>query len=180
MNRIKQVMRKPLSETDIKTILGSDTKILTYPQLAKYNTLEELLPRPYDFVVLLLLETPISGHWCCLIRNSTQYEWFDSYSNPPDADLTNWLSPSQRIKLKEDKYYLSNLLKGRNYIYNKVKYQEMRTNVNTCGDHVCHRCYKFKNEGFNLKDYQDYMKNYSKLYGLTPDQIVAQFVPKFI
>jgi hypothetical protein len=39
MNRIKQVMRKPLSETDIKTILGSDTKILTYPQLAKYNSI---------------------------------------------------------------------------------------------------------------------------------------------
>ena len=180
MNRIKQVMRKPLSETDIKTILGSDTKILTYPQLAKYNTLEELLPRPYDFVVLLLLETPISGHWCCLIRNSTQYEWFDSYSNAPDADLTNWLSPSQRIKLKENTYYLSNLLKGRNYIYNKVKFQELRANVNTCGDHVCHRCYKFKNEGFNSKDYQDHMKNYSRLYGLTPDQIVASFVSKYI
>jgi hypothetical protein len=39
MNRIKQVMRKPLSKTDIKTILGSDTKILTYPQLAKYNSI---------------------------------------------------------------------------------------------------------------------------------------------
>ena len=39
MNRIKQVMRKPLSETDIKTILG-DCKILTYPQLAKYNSIE--------------------------------------------------------------------------------------------------------------------------------------------
>ena len=180
MNRIKQVMRKPLSETDIKTILGSDTKILTYPQLAKYNTLEELLPRPYDFCVILLLETPISGHWCCLIRNSTQYEWFDSYSNPPDADLSNWLTPSQRVKLKENTYYLSNLLKGRNYIYNKVKFQELRANVNTCGDHVSFRCYKFKNEGFNLKDYQDYMKNYSRLYGLTPDQIVAQFVSQFI
>ena len=179
MNRIKQVMRKPLSETDIKTILG-DCKILTYPQLAKYNTLEELLPRPYDFVVILLLETPISGHWCCLIRNSTQYEWFDSYGNAPDADLSKWLSPSQRIKLKENTYYLSNLLQGRNYIYNKVKYQEMKEGVNTCGDHVCHRCYKFKNEGFNLKDYQDYMKNYTRLYGLTPDQLVASFVSKYI
>ena len=43
MNRIKQVMRKPLSEADLRTILG-DCKILTYPQLAKYNTLEELSP----------------------------------------------------------------------------------------------------------------------------------------
>ena len=180
MNRIKQVMRKPLSETDIKTILGSDTKILTYPQLAKYNSIEELLPKPYDFVVILLLETPVSGHWTALIKNPSQLEWFDSYGNAPDADLSKWLSPSQRIKLKEDKYYLSNLLQGRNYIYNKVKYQEMKEGVNTCGDHVCHRCYKFKNEGFNLKDYQDYMKNYTRLYGLTPDQLVASFVSKYI
>ena len=33
---------------------------------------------------------------------------------------------------------------------------------------------------FNLKDYQDYMKNYTRLYGLTPDQLVAQFVSKYI
>ena len=39
MNRIKQVMRKPLSEDDLKKILG-DCKIITYPDLAKYDTLE--------------------------------------------------------------------------------------------------------------------------------------------
>ena len=61
-------------------------------------------------------------------------------------------------KTKRNTYYLSELLHGRNYIYNKVKHQQMKEGINTCGDHVCHRCYKFKNEGFNLKDYQDYMK----------------------
>ena len=180
MNRIKQVMRKPLSETDIKTILGSDTKILTYPQLAKYNSIDELLPKPYDFCIILLLETPISGHWTALIKNPSQVEWFDSYGNAPDADLSKWLSPSQRIKLKENTYYLSNLLQGRNYVYNKIKYQQMKEGVNTCGSHVSYRCYKFKNEGYNLKDYQDHMKNYSRLYGLTPDQIVASFVSKYV
>jgi len=95
MNRIKQVMRKPLSETDIKTILG-DCKILTYPQLAKYNSLDELLPRPYDFVIILLLETPISCHWTSLIRNSLKFEFFDTYGNAPDADLSKWLSIKRR------------------------------------------------------------------------------------
>ena len=38
MNRIKQVMGKPLSESDLRAILG-DCKIITYPDLAKYNTL---------------------------------------------------------------------------------------------------------------------------------------------
>ena len=122
MNRIKQVMRKPLSESDLHAILGN-CKIITYPDLAKYNSLDELLPRPYDFVIILLLESPASGHWCCLIKNPSQYEWFDSYGNAPDADLTNWLSPSERIRLKENTTYLSNLLQGRNYVYNKIKHQ---------------------------------------------------------
>ena len=164
----------------LKPFLGSDTKILNYPQLAKYNSIEELLPKPYDFCVVLLLETPVSGHWCALIRNPSQYEWFDSYGNAPDADLSKWLTPSQRINLKENTYYLSNLLQGRNYVYNKVKYQQLRQGVNTCGDHISYRCYKLKNEGSNLKDYQDHMKKYSKLYGLTPDQLVASFVSKYI
>jgi hypothetical protein len=180
MNRIKQVMRKPLSESDLRKILGSDTKVIVYPDLAKYNTLDQLLPKPYDFVIVLLLETPTSGHWCALIKNPSQYEWFDSYGNPPDYDLSKWLSPSERISLKEDKNYLTNLLQGRNYVYNKIKYQQLKQGVNTCGDHVSYRCYKFKNEGYNLKDYQDHIKNYSRLYGLTPDQIVANFVSKYI
>ena len=112
--------------------------------MAKYNTLEELLPKPYDFCKSLLLETRVSGHWCALIRNPPQYEGFDSYGNAPDADLSKWLTPSQRIKLKENTYILSNLLQGRNYIDNKVKYQQMKEGINTCGDHATHRCYKFK------------------------------------
>ena len=62
MNRIKQVMRKALSETDSKTILGSDTKIITYPDLVDYNTLQELLHKPYVSCIILLLEAPVSGH----------------------------------------------------------------------------------------------------------------------
>ena len=70
MNRTQQIMRKPLSESDLRKILGSDTKILTYPQLTKYNGLDELLPKPYDFRIILLLETPVSGHWCCLLKKT--------------------------------------------------------------------------------------------------------------
>ena len=69
MNRIKQVIRKPLSDKYLKDILGSDVKILTYPDLAKYNNLHELLPEAYDFAIILLLESPSSGHWCCLIKH---------------------------------------------------------------------------------------------------------------
>ena len=144
MNRIKQVIRKPLSDQNLKDILGSDVKIITYPDLAKYSNRDELLPRAYDFVILLLLETPQSGHWTSLIRYGSQVEYFDSYGNPHDNDLTHWLTPLQRLKLGESKKDLSYLLQGRTYIHNKVKFQHMKQGINTCGDHVAYRCYKFK------------------------------------
>ena len=72
MNRMNQIIRKPLSDADLKTILG-DCKIITYPELAKYNSLDELLPKAYDFVIVLLLETSQSGHWCALLRYSNTF-----------------------------------------------------------------------------------------------------------
>ena len=53
MNRIEQMMRKPLSDSDLKTILGGDCKIITYPELSKYNTIEEILPNSYDYSIFL-------------------------------------------------------------------------------------------------------------------------------
>jgi hypothetical protein len=172
-------MKQPLNDADLHKILG-DCKIITYPDLAKYSTVEELLPKPYDFVIILLLESPASGHWTSLIRNSNQYEYFDSYGNQVDADLTKWLTPLQGLKLGESIKYLTNLLRGRNYVYNKVKYQKMKAGINTCGDHVSYRYYTFKNNGFNLKDYQQHVNNYTKTYGITPDELVAQFVSRYI
>ena len=74
MNRIEQIMKKPLSDTDLRTILG-DCKIVTYPELSKYNNIEELLPNSYDFVIILLLESPASGHWTCLLRYNDGYDF---------------------------------------------------------------------------------------------------------
>jgi hypothetical protein len=85
------------------------------------------------------------------------FEWFDSYGFPVDYDLSHWLTPLQRLKLGESKKYLTSLLQGRNYIYNKVKYQQMKPNINTCGSHVAYRCHKFKTAGYTLKDYQQHV-----------------------
>ena len=79
-----------------------------------------------------------------MLRYNDGYEFFDSYGNPVDADLTHWLTPNERLKLGESQKYLSYLLQGRNYIYNKVKHQHMKQGINTCGDHVAYRCHKFK------------------------------------
>ena len=170
------ILHKALSDEDLKTILGQDTKILKYSELARYDNIAQLLPKPNDFVIILLEESPNSGHWTALLRYNNMYEYFDSYGNDIDYDLTHWLTPAQRAKLGESKMYLSSLLQGQKHIYNKIKFQEMKSDINTCGSHVSYRCYKFKRDGFDLKTYQKHMKNTMQIYGLSADQVVAEFV----
>jgi hypothetical protein len=70
MNRIKQVIRKPLSDSDLKRYSRLRHTNINISGLSKYTELlDELLPKAYDFVIILLLEIAQSGHWCCLIRN---------------------------------------------------------------------------------------------------------------
>jgi hypothetical protein len=60
------------------------------------------------------------------------------------TDLSHWLTPNERLRLGESNKYLSFLLQGKSYVYNKIKYQVMKRGVNTCGDHVAYRCFLFK------------------------------------
>jgi hypothetical protein len=38
MNRIEQIMRKPLSDTDLKSILGEDTRLSHIPSYPNITT----------------------------------------------------------------------------------------------------------------------------------------------
>ena len=60
------MMRTPLSDSDLKQILGDDLKIIVYSDLSKLSNLRELLPNERDCVVILYEEKALSGHWTCL------------------------------------------------------------------------------------------------------------------
>ena len=44
MPSVLKMMRTPLSDTDLKNILGDDLKIILYSDLSKLSNLRELLP----------------------------------------------------------------------------------------------------------------------------------------
>ena len=90
-----------LSDLDIKKILGKSTNIKKYNELSKYATLELLLPKHKDYVVILIEAHLNEGHWIGLCRFKNNYLYFDSYGNKIDHDL-NWTSPRERIELHED------------------------------------------------------------------------------
>ena len=87
---IKRIEQKPLSDADLRTILGASLKILKYSELANVSALSSLLPSGQDYCIILYEREENSGHWVALLRGSSEsygYEFFDPYGNNVDVPL---------------------------------------------------------------------------------------------
>ena len=58
------------------------------------------------------------------------FEHLDSYGMKPDKELQR-INMKKRLMLKQATPYLSNFLDDERYIYNRVRYQEVDSDVNT-------------------------------------------------
>lgn len=128
----------PLSDEDIMTLLEGKTNIVRYPDLHKYDTIDQLL-QPYNSAVLLYEDKPHSGHWCCVTKNKgggkgPLVEFFDPYGKFPDSQLD--YIPKKYAKESHQNYpYLLHLLYDSPYrsSYNEFEFQEMKPKVKDCG-----------------------------------------------
>ena len=179
MSYLLKLVHKPLSDDDLRRVLGDDLKILKYSDLDNYNDLDELLPNPVDYCIILYEERLNSGHWVCLCKYDGIIEYFDPYGFKPDRPL-KWISMKKRRMLDQDTPDLTHLLGRERYISNSVKYQDPDDFVNTCGSHCCHRIYRLKNGGTTLEQYHDFMKSIQQRFDIGYDFIVDEFVRKFL
>ena len=181
MESIKELELEPMSDEDIRKILGHDTKILKYSELSKYSSIDDLLQKQKDYCLILYELEENSGHWTAILKYENMVEAFDPYGIKYDNEL-DWISNSAKQKLHEDKRLLSNLLQNtdHNVIYNKTQFQSMKKDISTCGDHCVHRIYRLIYDDFNLDDYTSYMKHVKDEYGLTYDDTVAEFIQHYI
>ena len=122
MNVVK-LIHKALSDSDIRRILGRDTKIIRYSELANFESLEQLLPDAVDYCIILYEDGPNHGHWVGLSNYGNTFEHFESYGIKPDKELA-WINFKTRRYLKESAPYLTQLLRNEHYFYN-VRFQEM-------------------------------------------------------
>ena len=95
MSNIQRIIKKPLSDADLKHILGDDLNIVKYADLSKESSLESLLPRTTDYCIILIEEEQDSGHWVALMRYDNTVEFFDPYGKKWDTELA-WISPEKR------------------------------------------------------------------------------------
>ena len=137
----RKALDYPLSDGDIRAILGDDISILTYPELEEAQSIDQCFDRRGRCILLFPTVSPTSGHWCCLLRKKDRVEFFDPYGDPPESQLDD-LPPSYLERLDQATPYLANLLKTSKVpvYFNTHAFQKLRGDVATCGRHCVVRC----------------------------------------
>jgi hypothetical protein len=174
-NRIKEIQSSPISDALIKKYLP-DANIIMYNQLPRYNTIEELLPHDKSYFVLMYQDSPNTGHWTTVLRQKNTVEFFDSYGNYPDKDLS-WVSKEHRERLGIDDKYLSRLLDKTKLkvVYNTEPYQASGNKIATCGRHVV---FRLMNISKGLLNYHKFIRNQMKKQKCDYDCVVSKVIPE--
>jgi hypothetical protein len=155
-----------VSAEDIKKMLGHNIKIIRFPDLVEYNSMEQVLPYPNDCAILFFIDemnqNQAIGHWTCIMRNGKQYEFFDSYGLDSKEDLEH-ISEEKRIKFGEQRNYLKELGGGA-LKHNPVQYQGWDPKVATCGRFSIIRLLAFMAGITNPKEFYRFMRDAKKQY----------------
>ncbi len=127
-----------LSDQDIRQILKGHTRVVPYPELHKYSSLDELLGTD-DSVVLLFETKPYYGHYVSVIKRTKDkiYEVFDPYGIYKPDDELKFINEKFRLQSDQDYPYLSRLLvesdPSYQIAYNDHYLQEENPDIATCG-----------------------------------------------
>ena len=165
---IKDSEKVSLSDTDILNITDHKCTILTYQDLERFNTIDEVLGT-FGAVVILYQHDQNFGHWVALFRvNDTILDFFDPFGIKLDTELK--FSPfNLRLHQGKEVKHLSHLIDQSRYklIQNTTKFQEEVSDVNTCG-RWCALRVRFRE--ISLKRFS---KIFAKTDCYTPDWIVS-------
>jgi hypothetical protein len=167
-NKIKKMIKEPLSGEQVNKIAGGKSKVYTYPQLSKFQNINQILGK--DGTAIILYQTSDNyGHWVGIIKHRGKIEVFDPLGIKPDDEL-KFIDKHYRNESNQHYPHLSYLLYNSPYEieYNNHKLQKDNTNVSTCGRWVGARL-RMKN--IKLDDFARIMKNNKK--GYDPDYLVT-------
>jgi len=162
-----EAKKYPLSDKDIRDLLGNNIKIITYPMLKNYSSIDQCFDNEGRCILLFLTSSPTSGHWCCMLRKKNEIEFFDPYGIKPEGQK-DYIDKSMLEKLGETKPDLMKLLVGSDLpvVYNTFPFQNDSADVSTCGRHCIVRCMYAP---YSLGKYKTIIKS----SGLNPDNFVT-------
>jgi len=165
---IEEVRMYPLSDSDLRQILGANIKILNYPQLKRMKHISDMFDDMGRSILLFPNASPTSGHWTCLINRPDKIEFFDPYGDAPDTEQKGGMSKGRLEMLDIERPDLTRLLRtaGKPIYYNNHAFQKSKASVATCGRHCAVRLL------YAPKTLNQYM-GIIKKSGLSPDDFVS-------
>lgn len=164
---IEKIEDYPLSDEDVRIILGRDVSIVLYPDLANMESIDECFDSKGRCVLLFLTSSPTSGHWCCLLKKKDGIHFFDPYGEAPEEQKEG-ASPALLEQMNERQPHLVHLLKasGRPVFYNTHDFQKEDSHVNTCGRWCVVRC---MHKGKSIEQFKQMVDD----SGMHPDAFVS-------
>jgi hypothetical protein len=182
LEEVRRRMMTSITDADLERYFPETNhyknNVIKYSELSKFKSLEELLPKDKSYKIILIEQDYNNGHWVCLIRNGDNIEEFDSYGGYIDDEL-KFVDRLKKKLLGEGRNVVTDLKKQDKkfkHISNKVKLQSLANRSCTCGRWVILRILMMRNFFYNLKEFQEFIKKYSKEMGLTPDELVAYWI----
>jgi hypothetical protein len=163
-------MNYSLSDKDIIKLLKGRTKVVIYPELANYITIDDLVGK-YGSAVILYINSKTGdyGHWCAVIKHADRIEFWDSYGIKPDREFDQIDENTRKQFNFPDKPYLSKLLLNSKYKieYNHEQLQKYDDKIATCGRWVVLRIL--------LKDIplNRFIQMMKSVPNMTPDEVVT-------
>ena len=171
MNQIKYYEDVALSNNDICKLIDGKANIIIYPDLHKYENIDQLL-EPHGACILLFEAKKNYGHWCCLFKQKPNLlEFFNPYGGYPDDSL-KYIGTDFRIKSNQDYPYLSKLMidSPYNLSYNEYAFQKHKPDIKTCGRHCSLRIIC---RDMPINEYYNFINYYSKKLNLDNDGFVT-------
>ena len=175
MQTVKEYEKIPLSDKDVSDFFHHQINILTYPQLSKCQTIEDVLG-PYNACFILYESRKNYGHWTLIFKTKeNELEFFNSYGGYPDLSLSH--IPTE-FRLKSNQYisYLSELIIASPYQLNYNEFKFQKEGISTCGKHCCIRLFYRE---FDIYEYHNMLNIIKKKTGCDYDAIVTVLYEEF-
>src|ERR1017187_2346964 len=128
-NIIKKLIGKALSNSEILKIINNKSNLVSYTNLHKYKSLDELL-KNYGACIILYETSKNYGHWVCIFKLDPEtIEFFDPYGGnmKPDKEL-QMINKDYRNSTNQNFPYLTKLMIDSPYVltYNHHNFQSKK------------------------------------------------------
>lgn len=180
MEKIYEQLNYSLSDEDLHNILPNVRQI-SYADLKDYQTIEQLLPKQRDAVILFVERQANVGHWEAIVRLDNDIIFFDSYGERPDKALL-WAPKQLRREMGQKFPLLSHLLNravdnGFVVKFNPFQYQSSDPSISTCGRwSILFIKYCLENTNASLPNFHNFIMSSCKKHEVTPDILACMLV----